>query len=178
MNTEDIKKIKDVTKEFLQKMTIIDFDVKLKAVFYNNQEEEPKKDLPLRDIVSPPALDEKNAIELNIELKEPQILIGSNGQTLFELQKVLRIILNKRLSMIFYLKLDINDYKKKKIEYLKNLAQNIANEVSITKEKKVLLPMPAYQRRIIHIELAKRQDIITESEGDRENRCIIIKPVV
>mgnify|MGYP001604118674 CR=1 FL=1 len=71
-----------------------------------------------------------------------------------------------------------NLFKKKKIEHLKSLAQNIANEVSLTKEKKILFPMPAYQRRIIHMELAKRQDVVTESEGDGDNRCIIIKSVI
>ena len=177
MNEEDIKKIKKIATEFLQKMTITDFNIELNITSADEKNEKSEenffsKDKELGD------LEVKSIVDLDIELKDPQILIGSNGQTLFELQRILRIILNKKLGIHFYLKLDINNYKKKKIEHLKSLAQNIANEVSLAKEKKILFPMPAYQRRIIHMELAKRKDVVTESEGDGDNRCIVIKSVI
>ncbi len=155
--------IKNTVEEFLQKMTIADFSMELKVSSIDKKDGDIEGDYFSQDI-----------IDLDIELKEPQILIGSNGQTLFELQHILRIILNKKFKKIFYLKLDINNYKEKKIEYIKNLAKDIADEVFLTKEKKILPPMPAYQRRIIHMELAQRQDIITESQGDGENRYIIV----
>lgn len=116
------------------------------------------------------------AVNISIRLAEPQILIGEKGQTLFETQRILRMILNKKLQAIFYLNLDINEYKKKKTEYLKELAKDLANEVSLTKEERVLLPMPAYERRIIHAELSGRTDIATESRGEGQNRRIVIKP--
>lgn len=118
----------------------------------------------------------KDIISLNITVEEPQLLIGQDGQTLFELSRLLRIILNKKLQKDFYLQLDINDYKKKKVEYLKELAVSLANEVILTKEKKVLAPMPAYERKIIHTELSQRQDVITESQGEGMQRCIVISP--
>ncbi len=168
INEDEIKIIKNTVEEFLQKMTITDFSIELKL-------SENVQGRPL-DMENSLNVEGRDIIDLDIELKEPQILIGSEGQTLFELQRLLRIILNKKLGKFFYLKLDINNYKKKKIEYLKNLAKDIADEVSLTKEKKILSPMPAYQRRIIHMELAQRQDIITESRGDGENRYIVVKP--
>jgi len=85
-------------------------------------------------------------------------------------------VLNKKLQKNFYLKLDINNYREKKIEYLKSFARDIANEVVFTKEKKVLSPMPAYQRRIIHTELAQRQDVATQSQGDGQDRHLVISP--
>jgi len=88
----------------------------------------------------------------------------------------LRMILNKSLQKVFYLNLDINDYKKKKVEYLKFLAKDSADEVSFSKEEKVLLPMSSYERRIIHTELSQRSDIITESQGDGFDRHVVIKP--
>lgn len=180
MDEDKIKKVKEITEELLQKMTLSDFSVTVKLFTETTQG-------PALDS----SLEGQSVIDLEIELKEPQILIGSNGQTLFELQHILRIILNKKLSQLqgdfkllpksigsfFYLKLDINNYKKKKIEYLKNLAKDMADEVSLTKEKKILSPMPSYQRRIIHTELAQRRDVITESQGDGESRYIVIKPV-
>jgi spoIIIJ-associated protein len=80
------------------------------------------------------------------------------------------------LQKIFYLNLDIDDYKKKKIEYLKYLAKDLADQVSLTKEEKVLLPMSSYERRIIHSELSQRIDVTTESRGDGFERHIVIKP--
>jgi spoIIIJ-associated protein len=76
---------------------------------------------------------------------------------------------------IFYFNLDINDYKKQKIEYLKNTAKSLADQVVQTKEDKVLLPMSSYERRIIHAELAQRTDVITESQGEGLDRHIVIK---
>jgi len=124
----------------------------------------------------------EDVIDLNIELEEPQILIGQGGQTLFEIQRLLKTILNKKLntalgtSKVFYLNLDINNYKKKKVEYLKGVAKDLADQVSLNKEEKALLPMSSYERRIIHAELSQRSDVITESQGEGFDRHIVIKP--
>lgn len=151
----EIQKIREVTGNILQKMAAADFN-------FN---------------ITPRTVNKVDVIDIDIQTKNPQVLIGLNGQTLSELERILKIILNKNLKKSFYLKLDINGYKEKKINYLKSLAQDIANEVSFTKKAKTLFPMPAYQRRIIHIELAGRQDILTESRGDRENRRVVINPL-
>ena len=164
ISEDEIKKSKEIIENFLQKMTITDFDVELKSSFIKKNHEI----LEGENII--------DIIDLEIKIKEPQILIGQNGQTLFELQRILRIILNKKMQKNFYLELDINSYKKKKVEYLKKLAKDLAIEVLLTQKKKVLSPMPSYERRIIHSELADRQDIITESQGDGISRCVIISP--
>ena len=166
MNKEDIKKIKEVTEDFFQKMTISLSKTEVGLSFRESNHKEPDQtDQEQQDVV-----------DLNIKLEEPQILIGENGQTLFEVQRLLRMILNKSLQKVFYLNLDINDYKKKKVEYLKFLAKDSADEVSFSKEEKVLLPMSSYERRIIHTELSQRSDIITESQGDGFDRHVVIKP--
>jgi len=158
LDKEDIKKIKETTEEFFQKMTI---DVlKIEASFSDVKNEQAPGDV----------------VVLDIKLEEPQILIGEKGQTLFEIQRLLRTVLNKKLQIFFYLNLDINDYKKKKIEYLKDLAKSLADEVALTKEEKVLFPMLAYERRVIHTELSQRTDVITESRGEGQDRHIVIKP--
>ena len=155
LDQNDIKKIKELAEEFFLKMTII-----------------PSK----TEVNFSSAEENKDIIVLDIKLDEPQILIGEKGQTLFEVQRLLRLILNKKLQKIFYLNLYINDYKKKKVEYLKELAKDLANEVALTKEEKALFPMPAYERRIIHAELSQRSDVATESQGEGPDRHIIIKP--
>ncbi len=165
IDESNIKKIKEVVEEFLHKMTMP--PIKL-------------------DITCSPGDfwagsntgDVKNSEIINIQiiLQEPQFLIGQNGQTLFELERILKIVLNKKLQEKFYVNIDINDYKSKKIEYLKNLAQDLAGGVVLTREKKILLPMSAYERRIIHKELDQRHDIITQSHGEGEERHIVISP--
>ena len=159
----DLGKIKEVVEALLQKMTVTVFNIQIAPHLTEGDE--------LKD-----GKENKDFIDIDVNMQDPQVLIGQNGQTLFELARLLRLILNKKLQKGFYVNLDINDYKKKKLEYLKDLALTSANEVVLTKEKKVLSPMPAYERRIIHTELSLRQDVVTESQGEGEGRCIVISP--
>ncbi len=112
-----------------------------------------------------------------IQMEEPQILIGDNGRTLFEIQALLNKFLRKKLKEEFYIDLDVNDYKKKKLDYLKDMARSYADDVAFSKQEKELNPMSAYERRIIHMELKDRSDVKTESIGADPYRKIIIKPI-
>ena len=145
-----LEEIKEITREFLEKTT---FDIEVEF-------------LPQRDITLP----------INLKTQEPQILIGENGQTLIDIQRLLKVILKRKIQEDFFIVLDINGYKKKKIEYLKELAKSIADEVSLVKEERSFPFMPAYERRIIHMELAERSDVTTESIGREPERKIVIKP--
>ena len=160
-----INKIKEAVKEFFEKMTIpvSSMEANLSSV---KKETQGGQDLGEGNI---------EVINLNIKLDEPQILIGQQGQTLFEIQRLLRAILSRKLQRVFYLNLDINDYKKQKIEYLKNMAKDLADHVSLNKEEKSLPPMSSYERRIIHSELSQRTDVSTESQGEGFDRHIVIR---
>ena len=109
-------------------------------------------------------------------------MIGEGGRTLNEIQHLLKIILRKKFPLpekdrkMFFINLDIADYKKKKYQYLKELAQSVAAEVSSTKKEKTLSPMGAAERRIIHLELADRSDVATESIDQEPERKIVIRP--
>lgn len=152
LNQEEINKIKNTAEEFFKKMTV-----------------EVSK-------IDASSSTDASAIELDLKLEEPQILIGQQGQTLFEIQRLLKMVLNKKLQKNLYLNLDINDYKKKKTEYLKDLAKSLADQVSLSKEERAFLPMPAYERKIIHSELSQRSDILAGSVGEGVNRHIVIRP--
>lgn len=155
--TDEIKKI---TQEFLHKMTVADFQVEV---------------IPEKNAIESSVVEDVVLININLS-KDPQFLIGKDGQTLFDLQKVLRVVLNRKLKKVFYIKLDINNYQKQKIEYLKKLAGETANEAVVTQQPKSLPPMPAHERRIIHEELSKRQDVTTESRDKGLERYILIIP--
>jgi len=150
LNQVDLKTIKKTTEVFFQKTT---FEVEIEFL--------PQKDLTL---------------SINLKTEEPQILIGERGQTLAEIQRLLKAILKRKIAEPFFIDLDINGYKKKKAEYLKELARSMADEVVLTKREKNLPPMPAYERRVIHLELAGRSDVTTESIGQEPERRIVIKP--
>lgn len=157
---EEIKTLKVITENVLQKMTIGEFVIEI-----NLSMGDAKIQLPVKEVV-----------ELHIVLPEPQILIGQNGETLLDLQHILKIVFNKTLKIPLYLNLDINEYKKKKVEYLKLLARETADQVVLNKTEKKLPPMSSYQRHIIHKELADRQDVITKSQGEGDERYIIVSP--
>ncbi len=165
LEQKEINKIKYSVEEFFSKSTITFSDLKIGL----SSTKEKSQDLnnPTED---------RDVVDIEIEIDEPQILIGQGGQTLFEIQRLLRAILCKKLQKVFYINLDINGYKKKKIEYLKNLARELADQASSNKEEKVLMPMSSYERRVVHAELSQRTDVTTESCGDGFDRHIVIKP--
>jgi len=152
ISQESLDKIKQITKEFFKK-TSLDLEVYF---------------LPIQD----------NTLSIEIKTSEPQILIGKRGQTLADLQHILRAILRRTTEELPYIDIDVNDYKKKKIEYLKELAVFTADEVALSKKEKELSPMRAFERRIIHLELAERTDVVTESTGEEPERKIVIKPSI
>ena len=117
-----------------------------------------------------------NVFPLMITTSSPQLLIGEHGRTLFEIQFLLSRILQREIGQKLFIDLDVNQYKEEKINNLKKIAQEIADQVAATKKEKLLHIMPAYERRIIHLTLAERDDIITESIGDEPERRVIIKP--
>lgn len=157
----EIKQIKKIVEEFFQAMTF-PVEVEVKSSPQEKALEEVGESC--------------DTILVDLKIDQPQILIGEKGQTLIEIQKILGKIIDRKMEKVFFVDLDINDYKKKKIEYLKGLAKDTADEVALTKKEKVLYPMPAYERRIIHMELSNRSDVTTESRGEEPEREIVIKP--
>jgi len=120
-------------------------------------------------------LKENNSLLVDVKMKDPQILIGEKGQTLAEIERLLKIIVRRKAENPFFINLDINDYKKRKAEYLKTLATEAADEVFVTGLEKKFPPMSAFERRIIHMALLQRKDISTESAGEGLERRVIIK---
>ncbi|MFH1643306.1 MAG: R3H domain-containing nucleic acid-binding protein [Patescibacteria group bacterium] len=122
-----------------------------------------------------PESKEEGVFSVAVKTDDPQILIGEGGQTLVDMQHILRRILSRKVDVVFYLDLDINEYKKKKAEFLKEIARSAAEEVMFSRKEKELSPMRAFERRIIHLELEDRTDIKTESIGEGENRRVVVK---
>ena len=115
-------------------------------------------------------------ILINAKTEELESLIGQDGKILFDIQYILKLILKKKIAEYFYLDLDVNDYKKKKSDYIKQEALATADDVFLMKAEKELPPMSSYERRVAHLALVERKDIIAESIGKEPYRRIVIKP--
>jgi len=120
--------------------------------------------------------EEDATIFVDILVDDPQPLIGKRGIALHSLQRILRVILIKELKKEVFFDLDVNNYKKRKTEYLQEVAKEMADEAVLSQAAKALPAMNAYERRIVHLELSNRGDIVTESQGEEPDRCVVVKP--
>jgi len=118
---------------------------------------------------------DQDSVNIDLKSDDPRILIGERGIVLASIQKLLKIILQKKLDQQFYFNIDINEYRKKKAQHLKEMAKQVADEVSLNKQDQELEPMSSYERRIVHMELAERDDIETESVGEGMGRRLVVK---
>ena len=121
----------------------------------------------------------KDEIKLYIELKGPDmgILIGKRGQTLDSLQYICSLVVNREHREDYIrVKLDTEDYRKRREQTLRTLARNIAYRVKKSRKPVSLEPMNPYERRIIHAALQNDRFAATKSEGDEPFRHVVIYP--
>ena len=117
----------------------------------------------------------KNQLVLTINGDKVSHLIGYKGKTIESFQSLLNSMLQREDEEYAKVFVEINGYKKKKEEKLKKLANKMANNVIRFRKPIKLEPMSAYERLIIHTELANRRDVETESIGEEPRRRVVIK---
>lgn len=117
--------------------------------------------------------DEKN---INVDLKgdEMGVLIGKRGQTLDSLQYLTNLAVGKQVNEFVKVKIDTEDYRKRRKETLENLARNIAYKVKRTKRPVSLEPMNPFERRVIHSALQNDRYVSTHSEGEEPFRHVVV----
>jgi len=131
--------------------------------------------------------DGREIFTLNLKTEYPNLLIGQYGGNLQCLQHLVGVIVKHKLlaeggdaaSLDDEVKfnIDVNDYKKQKKETLVKLAETMADQVVYSKNSVALRPMSPYERKVIHLELADRKNLVTESVGENLMRRVIIKYV-
>ena len=121
---------------------------------------------------------EKEADSLNIDFagQDMGILIGKRGQTLDSLQYLTSLVVNRDTKNFVRIKLDTEDYRRRRKETLENLAGNIARKVKKTRRAVSLEPMNPYERRIIHSSLQGNRFVETHSEGNEPYRYVVVTP--
>jgi spoIIIJ-associated protein len=113
---------------------------------------------------------------LNIEGDDLGILIGRRGQTMVALQQVVRLIMSHKMDVKVPIIIDVEGYKQRRCEGLRTLAKKLADQVRIRRVPFTMEPMPAFERRVIHLALADSNDVTTESTGEGETRKVVIIP--
>ena len=114
--------------------------------------------------------------DMNIELSgdEMGVLIGKRGQTLDSLQYLTSLVVNKGSNEYIRVKVDTENYRKRRKDTLENLAKNLAYKVKRTKRPVTLEPMNTYERRVIHSALQNDKYVSTHSEGEEPFRRVVI----
>jgi spoIIIJ-associated protein len=122
----------------------------------------------------PPGLGPPPPLALDLKGSDLGILIGRQGQTLASLQYLVNIIVALKLKTQAPIWVDVEGYKKRRYENLRTLANRMAEQVEKTGQSVTLEPMPAHERRIVHLALADHPDITTQSTGEGVARKVVI----
>jgi len=121
--------------------------------------------------------DSKNQVfNVQLESEDSGILIGYHGETLEAIQLILSLIVYRKVGSWLRLVVNVGNYREERYDQLKRLALNIAQKVKFSGESQILTNLSPSERRIIHLELADHPDVITESEGEGEERRLVVKP--
>jgi spoIIIJ-associated protein len=118
--------------------------------------------------------EETNTVNVDLKGDDMGVLIGKRGQTLDSLQYLANLAVNRRAENYVKVKIDTEDYRKRRRETLENLAKNIAYKVKRTKHPVSLEPMNPFERRVIHSTLQNDKFVTTHSEGEEPYRHVVV----
>lgn len=120
--------------------------------------------------------DDPKTLIFEIEGQDAGLLIGRRGETLQALQFVVRMVTNRQLGRKAYVVIDVEDYRERRSQMLRRLARRTAGRVASSGREDSLDPMSPAERRIVHMSLAGHPDVRTESEGEGNQRRVVIFP--
>ena len=116
-------------------------------------------------------------VHLDIHGKDLSILIGRQAETLNALQYITSLIVGKELGRAITVVVDVEGYRARREQQVRQLARKMAEQAVKTGRRQVLEPMPANERRFVHIELRKNPEVTTESIGEGSRRKVTIIPM-
>jgi spoIIIJ-associated protein len=119
---------------------------------------------------------EEDPITLNVVGEDLGILIGRRGETLSAVQYILNQMLNHKTGEWLGVVVDAEDYRLRREDQLRGLARRMADRARYYRQAVTLEPMPAHERRIVHLALAEHAHVTTHSVGEGEDRRVVITP--
>lgn len=120
---------------------------------------------------------EEESFQVDINGEDLGALIGYHGETLSSLQLFLNLLAHRKIGEWRRVLVDIGGYRKEREQKLFDLARRTADKVRFLQTPVTLTPMPAFERRLVHIALEEEAGVKTESEGEGWGRYVVVKPV-
>jgi spoIIIJ-associated protein len=120
--------------------------------------------------------EDRHPIMVDIRGNDLGVLIGHRGETLNAFQYIASLMVGKETQQFIHLVVDVEGHRDRRERQLRQLAQRMADQVTKTGRKLSLEPMPAAERRVIHMELRDHPAVITQSTGEEPHRKITILP--
>ncbi|HUM63126.1 MAG TPA: RNA-binding cell elongation regulator Jag/EloR, partial [Anaerolineaceae bacterium] len=151
---QNVKSVRSVVIELLERMRV-------------------KADVSAR-YIEPQDEKDQRVVLVDVEGKDLSILIGRRSETLNALQYITGLIVSKELGRWVPLLIDIQGYRSRRERQLRQLGRRMADQAVQTGRKQTLEPMPANERRIIHLELRDHPQVFTESVGEEPYRKVTI----
>lgn len=118
---------------------------------------------------------EENQVLVGITVSNPAALIGFRGRNLASIQFVISLIIRQQIGEGIRVLLDINNYRLEQKTRLENMVKDLVEKVLETGKDVSLATMSSYERRICHMTLAEMEGVTGDSEGEGEERHIVIK---
>jgi spoIIIJ-associated protein len=115
-------------------------------------------------------------VDVMMETKDTGIVIGYHGEILESLQLVLSLAVAKKLGRFVRVSVEVDGYKKNRMEYLENLATQVKEKAVAEKKEQVLMNLKSWERRVIHMFLQNDEEVTSESSGEGRDRVLLIKP--
>ena len=120
--------------------------------------------------------DAEMPVVLDVEGEDLGILIGRQGETLRDLQYITRLIVSRKLQRWVNVLVDVGGYKRRRERVLRELAERMADRATDEGRPVTLEPMPAHERRTVHMTLRGHEFVTTESTGEGRHRKVVILP--
>src|SRR3989344_5842134 len=114
----------------------------------------------------------EETVIFNLRTPDSSMLIGQHGTNLNSLQYLARLLAYKRLGQSVQFVVDVENYKKSREDFLRELARQAADRVRETKESLLLKPMASYERRVVHAEIGILAVVVSESIGEEPERRV------
>jgi spoIIIJ-associated protein len=118
----------------------------------------------------------RKSVCVEISGKDLGVLIGRRGETINAFQRIAALIVSKEMSRWVRLSVDVEGHRSRREQQLRRMARQLAQQVAQTGRRQSLEPMPANERRIVHMELQNHADVKTNSIGEDPQRKVMIEP--
>jgi len=116
----------------------------------------------------------EEGIDIVLDTKDSGLIIGYHGDTLESLQLIVSLCIAKKLDKFIRVSIEVGDYKKRRTEWLKNLALTTKEKV-ISQNQEIALPeLKSWERRIIHLLLKNDEEVTSESQGEGRDRVLVV----